>query len=380
MKKKIVSLAIAGMVSAPAFADSMGTMGNDTKVTFYGVLDNALQNVTGSGLQSQTLVESGGPNTSYFGVKASHDLGNGLKAIGDLEYGIDLTNAANIGGSGTGWREKMVGLTSDTMGTVQTGWLPSTAYAFSMKFDPFAQGGADPMGAMVGGGGFLIGWNGGANHGDHALAYTSPNMSGFTVDVNYQTASELNNFGASSAAPVGNTTGTLLSGSYDNGPLSLEAVYAATSSQNGTGLGNNTVNNQTEYALGASYDFTVAKLYGTWQQGHRPNAVAAPGITAPTANNSVVNLSATIPAGSGTVAVGYARTSIATANGVDGSAYALSYGYPLSKHATLYTAAERVTNGSAGNNYSVVDSLVGAGNLTAGGSSTLMALGMAYSF
>lgn len=377
MKARIITLAIAGLAAAPAYADMM-TMDSDTKVHFYGVLDNALQNVTGSGLQSQTLVESGGPNTSYFGVNASNDLGNGLKVIGDLEYGIDLTNAANLGGAGTGWREKMIGLSSDTMGTIQTGWLPSTAYAFSMKFDPFAQGGADPMGAIVGGGKFLIGWNGGANHGDHALSYTTPNMSGFSVDVNYQTASEVNNFGASSAAPAGNTTGTLLSGSYDNGPLSLEAVYAATSSQNGTG--NNQVNNQTEYAFGVSYDFTVAKLYGTWQQGHSPNAIAAPGVTNPTANNSALNLNTAIPAGPGTVTVGYARTSIATANNVDGSAYALSYGYPMTKRATIYAATERVTNGSAGNNYSVVDSLVGAGKLTAGGSSTLMAVGMNYTF
>lgn len=380
MKIKVIALVISGLAAVPALADSMSTMDSDTKVTFYGVLDNALQNVTGSGLQSQTLVESGGPNTSYFGVRASNELGNGLKAIGDLEYGVDLTNGANLGGNGTGWREKSIGLTSDTMGTLKTGWMPSTAYAFSMKFDPFAQGGADPMGAMVGGGKFLIGWNGGANHGDHALSYTTPNMSGFSVDVNYQTASELNNFGASSAAPVGNTTGTLLSGSYDNGPLSVEAVYAATSSQNGAGAGNNQAKNQTEYALGVSYDFAVAKLYGTWQQGHSPNAVAAPGVTNPTANNSAFNLNATIPAGPGTVALGYARTSIATANSVDGSAYALSYGYPMSKHATLYAATERVTNGSAGNNYSVVDSLVGAGNLTAGGSSTLMALGVNYTF
>ncbi len=69
----------------------------------------------------------------------------------------------------------MIGLSSDTVGTLQGGWLPSEAYAFSLKFDPFAEGGADPMGAMVKGGGFLIGWTGGANHGDHANDYTSPN-------------------------------------------------------------------------------------------------------------------------------------------------------------------------------------------------------------
>lgn len=372
MKKKIITLAIAGMISAPAFADQMGAKEGDPQVNVYGVVDAALLNVTGSGLHNQTIVESGGPASSHLGIKGSEDLGNGLKVIGMLEYGLNITDSSNMGSTSTVAREKMVGLTGDTMGTVQIGYLPSTAYAFSLKFDPFAEGGADPMGALVAGGNFLIGWSGVANHGDHALSYTTPNMNGFTVDVNRQTASQANNLGAPTSAPAVNIIATLLSANYDNGPLSISTVYASTSGQ-----GTLSVKNQTEYALGASYDLTVAKLYGTWQQGHSPNAVIG---TDPTANNSALNLSATIPVGSGTVSVSYAKTSIKIANNVNGSAYALSYGYPLSKHSTVYAAVERVSNGSSGNNYSVIDSLAGAGNLTLGGSSNLMALGMNFHF
>ncbi len=89
MQKKIIALAIAGMVSAPAFADS--------QVNFYGVVDAAVVNVSGSGLASSTVLESGGPDSTHLGVNVSNDLGNGVKAIGNLEYGTDLTNNGGLG-------------------------------------------------------------------------------------------------------------------------------------------------------------------------------------------------------------------------------------------------------------------------------------------
>ena len=88
MQKKIIAMAIAGMVSAPAFADS--------QVNFYGVVDAAVVNVSGSGLSSSTVLESGGPDSTHLGVNASNDLGNGVKAIGTLEYGTDLTNSGGL--------------------------------------------------------------------------------------------------------------------------------------------------------------------------------------------------------------------------------------------------------------------------------------------
>lgn len=366
MQKKIIALAIAGMFSAPAFANS--------QVNFYGVVDAAVVNVSGSGLASTTVVGTGGPGSTHVGVNASNDLGNGLKAIGNLEYGLNLPDATGLGSVGA--RKKMIGLSSDTMGTLQAGYLPSEAYAFSLKFDPFAEGGADPMGAMVAGGGFLIGWTGGANHGDHAIDYTSPNFNGFQFEIGHQTADETGGLGLASGST--NNTGTLASVNYDLGPLSVGAVYAKTS--NGNTGATTSADDQSEFALGASYDLTVAKLFFTWQQGKWSNGLT--GAADPTANNSAMSLSATIPAGPGSFAVSYASTNIKTDNDVNGNAYAVSYGYPLSKQATLYAAYEHVNNGSGGNNYSVLDSGTGTvANLTgASASSNLMALGVTFGF
>lgn len=358
MQKKIIVLAIAGMFSAPAFADS--------QVNFYGVVDAAVVNVSGDGLSSNTVVGTGGPGSTHVGVSASNGLGNGLKAIGTLEYGLDLTNSNGL--SDVGARKKMIGLSSDSMGTLQAGYLPSEAYAFSLKFDPFAEGGADPMGAMVAGGGFLIGWTGGTNHGDHAIDYTTPNFNGFQFEIGHQTSDDSGVGGL--GATTSSNTGTLASANYDQGPLSVGGVYATTS------YAVTSADNQTEYALGASYDLTVAKLFFTWQQGKYSNGLT--GAADPTANSSAMSLSATIPAGPGSVALSYAKTSIKTDTDMDGSAYAASYGYPLSKQATLYAAYEHVNNGAVTKNYSVLDSTVT--NVTTGGSTNLLALGLTFGF
>lgn len=357
MKKKIIAIVIAGMVSAPAFADS--------QVNFYGVVDAAVVSVSGSGLSSSTVLESGGPDSTHVGVNVSNDLGNGLKAIGNLEYGTDLTNNGGLGSFNA--RKKMIGLSSDSMGTLQGGWLPTEGYAFSLKFDPFAEGGADPMGAMINGGGFLIGWTGGANHGDHAIDYTSLNFNGVQFEIGHQTTDDTT---GGLVLPSGgkNNTGTLASVNYDQGQLSVGGVYAKTSNAI-------LAKDQSEFALGASYDLTMAKLFATWQQGKHSNGVGAAGD-----NNSAISLSATIPAGPGSVALSYAKTSIKTATDVDGSAYAASYGYRLSKQATAYVAYEHVSNGSGGNLYSVLDG--GAvGTLTgASADSNLLALGVTFGF
>lgn len=364
MQKKIIALAIAGMISAPTFADS--------QVNFYGVVDAAVVSVSGSNLSSSTVIESGGPDSTHVGVNVSNDLGNGLKAIGNLEYGTNLTNNGGMGNFNA--RKKMIGLSSDSMGTLQAGWLPTEGYAFSLKFDPFAEGGADPMGAMVGGGGFLIGWTGGANHGDHAIDYTSPDFSGFKFEIGHQTTDDTTG-GLVLPSGASNNTGTLASLNYDAGHLSLGFVYATTSPAVSTDA-------QTEYALGASYDFTVVKLLGTWQQGKYKNATTAslPGSTDPTANNTAYNLSATIPAGPGSFALGYAKTSMGIANAIDGTAYAVSYGWPLSKQATVYAAYEHVTNGSGANLYSVLESGAAGAQTDASASSNLMALGLTFGF
>jgi predicted porin len=84
MKKTIVASAIAAVVAAPAaFAD----------VTVYGKAHMAVQQKDfGAGGTDDDDIAS---RASRFGVKASEDLGNGMKAFVNMEWGTDTLDGGN---------------------------------------------------------------------------------------------------------------------------------------------------------------------------------------------------------------------------------------------------------------------------------------------
>ena len=394
MKKSLIALAVVGSFSAPAFADP----------TLYGTLDGAIASISNTGQKSQMLAVSGGLAPSLIGVKAAEDLGGGLTGVAVLEYAIDGQDSSSIGGatagtynsvsqgSGLQARQKLLGV-AGSFGTVATGYLQTTAFDFGVKFDPTAQSSVSALQNMTVGGKFLVGSNAAASRAQRALAYISPNMSGVTVAVNYSTAlantttgataatacagtgavavtgGGIGNLGVGSSCVDTNVTATLLSATYDAGPLSLGAVYAGTSVQ----LSSNA--NTTEYALGASYDLGMAKVFGTYQASH-VNATTAPASN----TNKLYSLSGVIPAGPGAVALSYASAKIDTAaagTNTDGTSYTGAYLYNLSKKSTLYAAWSHTSNGSQGTSFSVDNSALGA---NAGGSSNLLALGLSHKF
>ena len=91
MQKKLIALAVAGLVSTGAFAQS-------SAVTVYGVADLSFDSVSSSGgtvagtkTGSYTRVSS---NSSYIGFKGTEDLGNGMKALFQFENGVGADTAA----------------------------------------------------------------------------------------------------------------------------------------------------------------------------------------------------------------------------------------------------------------------------------------------
>lgn len=112
MNKHAVSLAAAMAFAAPAFAQN--------SVTLYGVIDegfNYTNNVQGS---HNYELASGFAQGSRWGLKGAEDLGNGLKAVFQLENGFDVNSGRlNQGGRMFG-RQAYVGLSSQ-FGTVTLG-------------------------------------------------------------------------------------------------------------------------------------------------------------------------------------------------------------------------------------------------------------------
>ncbi len=126
MNKKLIAVALAALPVA-AMAD----------VTLYGTLNAGFQNSKVTNGVSQNQVED---YTSFIGFKGKEDLGNGLKAIWQVETRIhaDGTNGNSANGSndGLGTRDTFVGL-EGSFGKVRLGKLSNQLNDLSLV-DPWA--------------------------------------------------------------------------------------------------------------------------------------------------------------------------------------------------------------------------------------------------
>jgi predicted porin len=306
---------------------------------------------------------SGGLSTSRFGVKAVEELDGGMKAVAVLEYALDTQTSSTVGAA----RQEMLALAGD-FGTFATGYLQTTGYDFGAKFDPFAGSSVSALQNMTKGNAqFLVGVNAGATRASRALAYISPSMGGVTVALNYSTAlaDALGNLTVASGAAETKVTAMLASATYANGPLAVGGVYAKTKNPSAT-----STSDETELALGGSFDLGVAKLSGTFQT--TKNGASG---TAGNANK-ILSFSGVVPVGSGAIAASLAKASIGTATNGDGTGISVGYLHSLSKTVTAYGALCRVSNGSATKAFSVFNSGVAGGTSTNGASSTLIAVGL----
>jgi predicted porin len=123
---------LATSLSASAYAQS--------SVTLYGIADAGLEFLTGApnaqGKASHLLrEESGGVKSSRIGFKGAEDLGGGLKAIFQLEGGIDITKGKSLQSGRLFGRQAYVGLSS-RYGALTFGRQRVPMYDFSVRYDP----------------------------------------------------------------------------------------------------------------------------------------------------------------------------------------------------------------------------------------------------
>lgn len=258
MQKKLIALAIAGLASSAAFAQ--------TNVTVYGKIDLAYEHASGTGGSKSSGINSGGHDGSRLGFRGEEALGGGMKAIFGLEYQLKADINSGIGNNGAGAansRQTYVGLSGD-FGTVKAGRIYSTGDNFGGKYDSLdAANSYSPLQYFAGYAGASITTGATSN----SVGYTSPTMSGFTLrgvvgfapglgDATAYTTSQERLYGAGV--------------DYDMGPLSIGVVYHRM-----THVGNTANANQHESAFAATYDFGPVALYGTWQNLSAENAAGA---------------------------------------------------------------------------------------------------------
>ena len=202
MKKHIFLLAASTACAAPAFAQN--------SVTLYGLIDEGLNytnNVQGG---HNYELASGDVQGSRWGLKGTEDLGNGLKAVFQLENGFDV-NSGRLGQSSRMFgRQAFVGLSSDA-GTVTLGrqydavvdyLAPTTAngnWGGSLLSHPFDNDNTDNS--------FRV---------NNTVKYASPDYAGFQFGGTYS---------FSNGTGFSNNRQYSLGGQYQNGGLLVAAAY-----------------------------------------------------------------------------------------------------------------------------------------------------------
>ena len=355
MQKKIIALAVAGLASAGAFAQS--------NVTIYGIADMYVGSVNaGNGKTTTTVVNGGGLSTSRIGFKGTEDLGNGLKALFVLEQKLTLEDSTGLGASSS--RQQMVGLTGG-FGTAVAGYLQTTGYDWGVKFGGGLAGSAlSPLQNLTTNAGIIGATNATAARLGNAVAYISPNVAGFSAAVNHSTNATT---AETIASPEANTAATMVSVSYDNGPIAVGLVNAKTS----TG---NAATSTTDWALGGSYDFKVAKLSATYQTTETNGSISPANKT-----NKVYSVSLSAPVtAAGAVHLQYAKNDLATVNNADSTGYGIAYTHALSKRTTAYAGYSKMKNDNGAS--LTIGNNAAAYAPVAGQDPSILAAGLRHSF
>ncbi|MCM8595400.1 porin [Accumulibacter sp.] len=348
MHKKIIALAIAACASGSASAQS--------NVTLYGVLDLAYLYSSGNGA-------NGGQNTfsgisgvgagSRLGFRGEEALGNGLKAVFTLEYGLDPDINCGVGTCGLNARQQFVGLAGG-FGTVALGRQYAPGFNATARNDALDASDMSIQSSLSALNGYTITPNSPARF-NNAVTYTSPNWSGLQVSAIYgfgETGSEGVNRGiynSNTVSPDDNSKWGI-GVNYANGPLNLDLLFQQRISVTEfsplgvklPGFGGNI----SEWYAGGSWDFQVVKLFASYQALNNDNDVR---VTGGLDRSNLWTLGVSAPLGRGTLGLSYGRLTADYQSGVsDGVSWGAGtmYTYPLSKRTSLYGAYSYFNNNS----------------------------------
>ena len=341
------------LLAAALMAGFAGAAQAETSVTMYGILDTGYgygqvkydkDNVRITNTRSS--LTSGVFSGNRWGVRGSEDLGDGLRAVFNLEAGFDLGTGQTSNTSRLFHRQAWVGLSSDSWGAFTMGRQYNLAYnGFTHDVNE---------GVSLGDMDRAFGGQGSSNRMDNTFKYVTPSFAGFRVGVAYGNPDT--DIGRAETGGVttslGERSNWLSTGlKYESGPLFVAASYdrASSSLENAT----------TNWAIAGAYDFEVVKLslaygqdrYGKlgWQNeasdlysaDTRPLIGAYPLGNDFKSSNYYVGLSA--PVAGGTLAASWTRSS-SNLDDADKwgdraktqNIYHLNYKYPLSKRTAVY--------------------------------------------
>ncbi|MDR1367564.1 MAG: porin [Candidatus Accumulibacter sp.] len=377
MQKKLIALAVAGLASGAAYAQ--------TNVTIYGAADATFEVVQakdasiGNDILRYNRVAS---NSSILGFRGSEDLGGGLKAIFQFEGGVSLDQNTTLGFS----RDTFVGLQGG-FGQVKAGLITGPARSLGAAVDLTV--GATGIGAntaMLG----KLGGNvsaGGLGTGEafsywdtrraNSVQYVTPKFGGFEVRAMY---------GAGEVRPQGTKAAATyeIGGFYSNGPWYAGLTYGQAKPNTAGYLTSNGMYGEkmTNIRLAGTYTFQAGhKISALFEQNKATDVTLIPAGQADVKSYTWgLGGKFKVSQPGAIIAQFYQVTKLKgmdDANDFKANLLAIGYEHSLSKRTTVKAYYSRISNkDNAGYNY-------GIGNIAGarpGSDPTGISVGVRHSF
>ena len=310
----------------------------------------------------RSVVNSGGMTTSNFGFKGTEDLGGGLKAEMALTgfFQTDTGASGRFGGDNLFSRDASIAL-SGGFGKVMLGRGMAPSFLPTVQFNPFGDSFTfSPLvvHTYVPSGSFgartWASMNAADSGWSNQVVYTTPTFGGLKANVHYQ-------FGEVAGSTGQNNVAVNLL--YSGGPLGLSAFYHDIQVSNPNAgapiidattapINYRAITRQKAYAVGATYNLTVAKLFGTYRISDNDTA------TTSTMKDKTFSVGLSAPVGSGSVLLAYAntkRTGSLVGADLKRDTASVGYDYFLSKRTDVYTVvmSDKITAASRATSFGV---------------------------
>ena len=309
MKKILMAAVLAGLTSVAT-----------AQTRVYGLADAYVGQTTGK--QTTTQVSSGGMSTSHFGITATENIGNGMKASAVLEtfWRPDTGVPGRFNGDAFWARNAYVSLAGKAS-EVQLGRITSPYFISTIVFNAFGDSSVFSP---------IFSQRYGANNYNLASGGTD---SGWNNSVLVKTKVQgLNLTGVYSPGITDDTTGTKQSGRslgamYFAGPVGLTATWQDVDQGPGR-------HNLTSAIVGGSYDAKVAKFFAQWDRVHNSDTVTKED------RGYTVGASMKLPGTANTIMASYAKYdhTFADNRSAETSTWALGVTHQLSKRTDVYAA------------------------------------------
>lgn len=226
MQKKIIALAVAGLVSGGAFAQSNVTISGQMKVGVDGISAGGATAGSAANHTSRTRVVDNNSNIRFSG---SENLGNGMTAVFQIESALGTDDKVGTDTSGTGANRTVLG-SRDTFVGLSGNWGTVALGKHSVHYNSMANveaaGLVDGLALVTSSLNLLNSINStsllGSTRLNNAIAYISPTWNGFNAMVGYTTLGE-----ATTPLQSKKDNGLNVKLAYNNGPIAATYSYLA---------------------------------------------------------------------------------------------------------------------------------------------------------